>query len=106
MPDAACTACVIASASSRSTRSQATTCKRILGPVLPSEIARAEIDRYVDLLKPVLGGVLEGVYLTGSAALGDWLPDRSDLDILTVTSGPVGDADLDALAALHAGAPG
>jgi predicted nucleotidyltransferase len=25
------------------------------------------------------------VYLTGSAALGDWLPGHSDLDILVVT---------------------
>lgn len=66
--------------------------------------ARAAIGRYLDLLTPALGGAPEGVYLTGSAALGDWLPDRSDLDILTVTGRPLGDDDLDALAALHAGA--
>lgn len=66
--------------------------------------ARAAIGHYLDLLAPVLGEAVEGIYLTGSAALGDWLPDRSDLDILTVVSRPLGDADLDALAALHASA--
>jgi predicted nucleotidyltransferase len=104
MPEAARTACVIATASSRSTRSQDTTRKRIVDPVPGCATARAAIDRYLDLLSPALGGAVDGVYLTGSAALGDWLPDRSDLDILAVTSRPLNDADLDAIAALHAGA--
>jgi hypothetical protein len=77
--------------------------RRIFVRVLDAT-ALAAIDRYLDLLDPALGGAVECVYLTGSAALGDWLPDRSDLDILTVTSRPLGDADLDALAALHASA--
>jgi predicted nucleotidyltransferase len=40
---------------------------------------------------------VEGIYLTGSAALDDWQPDSSDLDILVVT--PAGDSP--ALVALH-----
>jgi predicted nucleotidyltransferase len=63
--------------------------------------ARAAIDRYLDLLNSALGGAADGVYLTGSAALGDWRPGRSDLDILTVTSRPLGDAEIEALAGLH-----
>jgi hypothetical protein len=62
-----------------------------------------DVDRYLRLLDPVLPGAW--VYLTGSAALHDWLPDRSDLDLLVVTADELGDADIDALAALHAAAP-
>jgi hypothetical protein len=67
-------------------------------------VAHAAIDRYLELLGPTLGRRAEGIYLTGSAVLGDWLPGRSDLDILTVTSEPLTEADLDALAVLHASA--
>jgi hypothetical protein len=65
--------------------------------------SRPELDAYVDLLDTALPGVVHGVYLTGSAALGDWRPGHSDLDILTVTTRPLATSDLDALAALHAG---
>lgn len=66
--------------------------------------AQAAIDRYQELLGSALGGRAKGIYLTGSAVLGDWLPGRSDLDILTVTSEPLAEGDLDQLAALHASA--
>lgn len=62
-----------------------------------------DVDRYLKPLDAVLPGAW--VYLTGSAALGDWRPDRSDLDFLVVTEHELGGADLDALAALHAAAP-
>lgn len=52
------------------------------------------------------GTRVRGIYLTGSAALGDWQPERSDLDILTVTERHLGDAEAAALEALHAGLPG
>ena len=42
-----------------------------------------------------------GVYLTGSIALGDYRHGQSDLDILTLTTRPLTDAELDALDALH-----
>jgi len=45
---------------------------------------------------------VHGVYLTGSAVLDDWRPGRSDLDLLTVTSGVLSDGELDALGELHA----
>jgi hypothetical protein len=64
-------------------------------------VAWSAVREYLGLLDSVLPGAW--VYLTGSAALGDWQPERSDLDILTVLPGP---ADLDALDALHAGRPG
>jgi hypothetical protein len=64
--------------------------------------AKAAIDRYLDLLTSGLPGAVEGVYLTGSVALGDWRENRSDLDILTVANRPLTDTDVDALAQLHA----
>lgn len=62
----------------------------------------APLGTYLDLLDQALPGAVSGVYLTGSAALGDWQPGRSDLDILTVVDRPLGDDELDALGALHA----
>ncbi len=68
--------------------------------------ARVPLAGYLEPLEEALPGACAGVYLTGSAALGDWLPDRSDLDILTVAAGELRDADLDALASLHAAQAG
>jgi hypothetical protein len=64
--------------------------------------AKAAIDRYLDLLASALADAVDGVYLTGSLALGDWRDNRSDLDILTVTNRPLTDTDIDALTRLHA----
>jgi predicted nucleotidyltransferase len=66
------------------------------------EAAQSAVDRYTGLLNATLPGVVSGIYLTGSIALGDWRPERSDLDILVVTSRALGPADLAALAGLHA----
>lgn len=72
---------------------------------LPGQ-ARAALDEYLAALDKALPGFTRGVYLTGSAALGDWQPGSSDLDILTVTEHPLGEEGLDALAELHASMPG
>lgn len=48
-------------------------------------------------LSQVLGDQLVGVYLHGSAVLGDFTPRRSDVDILAVSSGPLSDAARDDL---------
>jgi hypothetical protein len=66
--------------------------------------AQSALDEYISLLDAVLPGAW--VYLTGSAALDDWRPGRSDLDILTVTGRALTETDLDALGALHARMPG
>jgi len=41
----------------------------------------------------LLGQALVGVYLHGSAVLGGFIPRRSDIDLLVVTTGPL-DNDL------------
>jgi Nucleotidyltransferase domain len=66
--------------------------------------AQSALAEYLARLDAVLPGAW--VYLTGSAALGDWLPGHSDLDILVVTGSAPAEADLDALAALHTALPG
>jgi predicted nucleotidyltransferase len=68
---------------------------------LPAE-ARAALDEYIAALDGALRGRAEGVYVTGSAVLGDWQPSRSDLDILVVTAGALDDGELAELEALHA----
>jgi hypothetical protein len=59
------------------------------------------IDTYLEPLEQALPGGYTGVCVTGSTAIGDWRPDRSDLDIRTLTNGPLSAESLDALAAAH-----
>jgi hypothetical protein len=68
---------------------------------LPAE-AGAALEEYLAGLDGALPGRAAGVYLTGSAVLGDWRPGRSDLDILVVTDGALGEGELAALEGLHA----
>ena len=53
----------------------------------------------VRVLQARLGDGLVGAYLHGSAVLGGWHPDRSDVDILAVCAAPVDPRALDELAA-------
>jgi predicted nucleotidyltransferase len=65
-----------------------------------------EVDRMLQALlsgiQRTLQGNLVGVYLRGSLATGEFVPETSDLDLLAVTERPVDDAEFDALATLHA----
>ena len=68
-----------------------------------STLYEAALDAYLAALDRVLPDVVEGVYLTGSTALGDYQPGRSDLDILTLTARPLTEAELNSLDLLHRG---
>lgn len=57
---------------------------------------------YLDIADHVAPGLLEGLYVVGSFALGDWQPGRSDIDIVAVTAEPATDADLGSLRTIHA----
>lgn len=46
-------------------------------------------------------GLVEGLYLTGSVALGDFRPHASDVDFVVVTAGPLDDAGRAALRRVH-----
>jgi len=53
-------------------------------------------------VQPILGQGLVGLYLEGSIALGEFEPDRSDIDFVAVTAGDVPHETFVALQALHA----
>jgi hypothetical protein len=72
------------------------------GNELP-EAARGALGGYLAALDEALPGFAEGVYLTGSAALADWVGVESDLDVLVVSSRPTGGKDLDLLGSVHEG---
>ncbi len=52
--------------------------------------------------RAILADRLVGLYLGGSLAIGDFEPDRSDVDFVAVTDGEVDDGAVRALAGLHA----
>jgi hypothetical protein len=64
---------------------------------------RPPLTQYLDELarrtKGVLGGRLVGVYAGGSLALGDYQPDRSDVDVAVVVEGKIRRDTKDALVA-------
>jgi len=68
---------------------------------LPLEVGEV-LEALLVGLRPILKNNLVGVYLRGSVAMGDFIAETSDFDVLAVTERPVGDAEFAALAALHA----
>jgi hypothetical protein len=57
---------------------------------------------YLGVVDDFAPGVVEGLYVVGSAALGDWHAGRSDIDIVAVTAEPATDEDASAIRAVHA----
>jgi hypothetical protein len=53
-------------------------------------------------IRQALADNLVGVYLRGSLATGDFIPETSDIDVRAMTEHPVDDVEFAALAALHA----
>ena len=72
---------------------------------LPADVSAAA-QRHLDAADATLPGLVTGLYITGSAVLGDYQPGRSDIDFMAFTSRPLTAADIGALAALHAGFAG
>jgi len=56
---------------------------------------------YVESLDEWAPGLVEGVYVVGSAALGDWQRGHSDVDIVAVTAEPATDEDFASIRAAH-----
>jgi hypothetical protein len=57
------------------------------------------VSAYLDAIDLEAPGLIEGLYLTGSAALGDFRPHTSDIDFVAVTPVP---PDVSALERVHA----
>src|SRR5438552_19200486 len=63
------------------------------------------VDRYLAMVDEAAPDLVTGVYLTGSAVLGDWIPGRSDIDLLYVLSRVPSAEDRRALETVHAQIP-
>jgi hypothetical protein len=68
---------------------------------LPADVDRV-VTRYLGLVDAAAPGLVEGLYLVGSVALGDFQPRTSDVDFIAVSSAPVNEGSRQALASVHA----
>ena len=68
---------------------------------LPAEADRV-VTRYLALVDAAAPGVVEGLYLVGSVALGDFHLRTSDVDFIAASSSPVSEVSRQALASVHA----
>lgn len=59
------------------------------------------LDTLLSDLRTVLGDYFVGMYVHGSLALGDFVPDRSDVDVAVVMTEDLPDEVVAALAAMH-----
>ncbi|MEV4349970.1 nucleotidyltransferase domain-containing protein [Actinoplanes sp. NPDC049596] len=64
-------------------------------------IAQDVAHRYLKLADDRRPGLVTGLYLVGSAALGAWQPEHSDVDAVILTSRETAPEDLAALAGIH-----
>ncbi len=65
-------------------------------------LALRATDAYLAMADAAVPGLVEALYVVGSAAMQDFRPGLSDLDFVAVTSGRIGPAALAALANGHA----
>ena len=63
---------------------------------------QAVVETYLEVVDDEAPGLIEGLYLTGSAALGEFRPHTSDIDFLAVTSTEPDAAAVAALGRAHA----
>jgi Domain of unknown function (DUF4111) len=68
-------------------------------PACPPGQVLAYARSLADQVSKSLGGRLRAAYLHGSAVLGGWGPERSDVDMLFVTNDGVGEPEITAAAA-------
>jgi nucleotidyltransferase-like protein len=75
-------------------------------PGLPADVREAT-QRHLAALDATAPGLVASLYLTGSVALGDYQPGRSDIDFMAFTTRPPGDPEVvETLAEVHRGLPG
>lgn len=71
------------------------------GAELPGRAQRL-VSRYADIADAALPGLIEGLYVVGSTALGDFQPAVSDVDFVAVTADRVTEQQRQALASVQA----
>lgn len=65
------------------------------------ETVREVADTFLSLADEALPARIEGLYLAGSVALGDFVQGQSDIDFIAVTTGALGRHELQALELTH-----
>jgi len=65
------------------------------------ERAQRVVDAYFESVDREAPGLVEGLYLTGSVALGEFRPQTSDIDFVAVTAAPPDSSALAALSRVH-----
>ena len=59
------------------------------------------LGRYLEAADAVAPGFVEGLYVVGSYALGDWIEHASDIDVVFVTAEPATDDDFERIVTIH-----
>ena len=60
-----------------------------MNDVTPYPAINTVLTEWVEGLKSLLGKNLVGLYLSGSLAYGDFVPERSDIDLEAVVRSPL-----------------
>jgi hypothetical protein len=68
----------------------------------PDVIVTEVLGAYLSIIDSVDPDLVEGLYVVGSYALGDWVPGASDIDVVVVTAEPATDEDFGAMRTAHA----
>ena len=69
--------------------------------VTPYPAINTVLTEWVKGVKRLLDGKLVGLYLTGSLAYGDFVPERSDIDLQAVVRSPLAEDELRSVEQLH-----
>jgi hypothetical protein len=68
----------------------------------PDVMVTEALGTYLSIVDSIEPALVEGLYVVGSYALGDWVPGASDIDVVVVTAEPATDADFGTLRTAHA----
>jgi hypothetical protein len=74
-----------------------------MNDVTPYPAINTVLAEWAEGLKGLLGKKIVGLYLSGSLAYGDFVPDRSDIDLQAVVRNPLTEEELRSVEQLHKG---
>src|SRR5271166_3046323 len=72
-----------------------------LKTLTPYDVINTLLADWVQGVKHILGNKVIGLYLSGSLAYGDFVPDRSDIDLEAVVRSPLTESELKLIEHLH-----
>src|SRR5215472_17466327 len=74
-----------------------------MSEITPYPTINTVLTEWAEGLKRLLGKKIVGLYLSGSLAYGDFVPDRSDIDLQAVVRNPLMGDELRSVEHLHRG---